>query len=162
MGVLGTLQQRCVQWFHLSLCHPRVTRMEQTIRQNFKGRKFMGEFPRMLKEDYSQRKRPITARNPQANAILERVDQTLGQMLRTYELQDLEDLTNPLDGILAAISFALRATTHTTLQASPTQLAVGRDHILNVKFEVDWQKICKRKQEMINKTIKEKKQQNPI
>ena len=72
-------------------------------------------------------------------------------MLRTYELQDLKDPTNPLDSILAAISFALRATTHTTLQASPTQLAFGRDHILNVKFEVDWQTICKRKQQMINK-----------
>ena len=30
-----TLQKRCVQWYHLSLCHPRVTRMEQTIRQHF-------------------------------------------------------------------------------------------------------------------------------
>ena len=72
-------------------------------------------------------------------------------MLRTYEVQDLENVDKPLDGILAAICFALRATTHTTLQASPTQLAFGRDHILNVKFEVDWQLIRKRKQDMINK-----------
>ena len=33
--VPGTLQQCCVQWYHLSLCHPGVTRMEQTIRQHF-------------------------------------------------------------------------------------------------------------------------------
>jgi len=116
-----------------------------------RGREFMGEFTRMLKEDYGLRKKPITARNPQANAILERAHQTLGQMLRTYEVQDLDNVDKPLNGILAAICFALRATTHTTLHTSPTQLAFGRNHILNVKFEVNWQLIRKKKQDMINK-----------
>ena len=83
-------------------------------------------------------------------------------MLRTYEVQDLEDVNNPLESILTAICFALRATTHTTLQASPTQLAFGRDHILNIKFEVDWQKIRERKQEIINKNNeKENKKRVP-
>ena len=38
-----------------------------------RGTEFMGEFKRMIKEDYGIRRRPITARNPQANAIIERV-----------------------------------------------------------------------------------------
>ena len=75
-----------------------------------RGTEFMGEFSRMIKEDYGLRKKPITARNPQANSIIERVHQTVGQMLRTFRVQDTEDLVNPLDGILAAISFALRTT----------------------------------------------------
>ena len=60
----------------------------------------------MLKEDYGVRKKPITARNPQANAIIERVHQTVGQMLRTHRVQDTTDLVNPLKGILSAICFA--------------------------------------------------------
>ena len=111
----------------------------------------MGEFSRMMRDDYGVKKKPITTRNPQANSILERVHQTVGQMLRTYEVQDLENIDNPFEGILAAICFAIRATTHTTLQASPSQLVFGRDHILNIKFEADWKQIRDNKQRMINK-----------
>ena len=42
-----------------------------------RGTEFMGEFKRMIKEDYVIKKRPIIARNPQANAIIERVHQTI-------------------------------------------------------------------------------------
>ena len=55
------------------------------------------------------------------------------------------------DGILASAMFALRATHHTTLQASPTQLVFGRDAMLNIPFTVDWNKIKERKQNLINK-----------
>jgi hypothetical protein len=34
--------------------------------------------------------------------------------------------------------FAVRATYHTTMQATPTQLVFGRDSILNTKFEANW------------------------
>ena len=30
-----TLQQQCLHWYHMSLCHPGATRMELTIRQHF-------------------------------------------------------------------------------------------------------------------------------
>ena len=92
----------------------------------------------MMKEDYGVRRKPITARNPQANSIIERVHQTVGQMLRTHHVQDTTDLVNPLKGILSAICFAIRATVHTTTQCTPTQLVFGRDHVLNLKHKVDW------------------------
>ena len=47
--------------------------------------------------------------------------------------------------------FATRATIHTTLQATPTQLVFGRDAILNTQFEADWNIIRQRKQNMIAK-----------
>ena len=263
--VPATLQKRCVNWYHLSLCHPGVTRTEQTIRQHFtwknlrqdvekacktcqicqltkkkaikygklpakdaeavpwdtlcvdligpykiesskkkgvdinlhavtmidpatgwfeikqisnkeahtvaeaveqtwlsrypwptqvifdRGSEFMGEFSRMIKEDYGLRKKPITARNPQANSIIERVHQTIGQMLRTFRVQDTENLINPLDGILAAISFALRATVHTTTQYTPTQMVFGRDHVLNIKQEIDRKKVKENKSTLIQR-----------
>ena len=33
--VPATLQKRCINWYHLSLCHPGAARTEQTIRQHF-------------------------------------------------------------------------------------------------------------------------------
>lgn len=53
-----------------------------------RGTEFIGiEFQKML-DDYGAKKKPITTRNPQANAIVERVHQTIGNIVRTFELQD--------------------------------------------------------------------------
>ena len=116
-----------------------------------RGTEFMGEFKRMIKEDYGIKARPITARNLQANSIVERVHQTIGQMLRTHQIQHSENIVNPFKGVLAAICFAVHAT---TLHASPTQLVFGRDHIMNIKYEADWQHIKYLKQKMIDKNNK--------
>ena len=42
----------------------------------------------MIKNDDVVKVKPITTRNPQANAIVERVHQTIGNMIRTFELYD--------------------------------------------------------------------------
>ncbi len=98
--------------------------------------------PKLDEDDYGIIRRGTTVRNPQANAILERVHQTIGNIIQTFEVHD-SDLTidNPWDGILSATMFALRATYHTTLQATPMQLIFGRDAMLNIKFQADWQLI---------------------
>ena len=46
--------------------------------------------------------------------------------------------------------FDVRATYHTTLQASPMQLVFIRDSILNIKHVADWEHIRQRKQLRIN------------
>jgi hypothetical protein len=46
--------------------------------------------------------------------------------------------------------FALRATYHTTLQATLAQLVFGRDAVLNTKFETDWKLMKERKQKLIS------------
>merc|ERR1712115_427411 len=55
-----------------------------------RGSEFMAEVKAMLKNDYGCNIHPITTRNPQANAILERIHQTIGDMIRTFQLP-----TNP-------------------------------------------------------------------
>ena len=116
-----------------------------------RGTEFMGDFATMIKDDYGIKTRPITTRNPQANAIIERIHQTLGNIIRTFELHSDADATDESwDGILSAAMFALRATYHTTTQATPMQLVFGRDAILNLKFQADWNYIKQRKQEIIN------------
>ena len=63
----------------------------------------------MVKTDYGIKCKPITVRNPQANAIMERVHQVIiGNMIRTYELEDnYLDENDPWGGILSATAFAV-------------------------------------------------------
>ena len=104
-----------------------------------RGKEFMAEFKKMIKEDYGIVQKLITTRNPQANAILERVHQTIGNMFRTQQINKIDlDEEEPWSGILAAIAFSVRATLHTTLQHSPMQLVFGRDPFINISHEVDW------------------------
>ena len=66
------------------------------------------------------------------------------------------DEENPWGGILAATMFAVRATYHTTMQATPTQPVFGRDSILNTKFEANWAFNQQRKQMSLIETIQNK------
>ena len=56
---------------------------------------------------------------------------------------------DPWSVILAATMLAVRATYHTTLQASPMQLVFFRDAILNIKPVSNWETIRQRKQLLI-------------
>ena len=117
-----------------------------------RGNEFLAEFKSMMENDYGIKVRPITARNPQANAILKRVHQTIGNIIHTFKIQKmvLED-NDPWAGILTSTMFAIRATVHTTTQHSPAQLVFGRGSILNTRYEADWQLIKSRKQTLTNK-----------
>ena len=46
---------------------------------------------------------------------------------------------DPWSRILAATSFAIRITYHTTLQATPFHMVFGHDMILNTSFITDWE-----------------------
>ena len=96
----------------------------------------MNKFVKMISEDYRATPYKSTVRNPQSNVILERIHQTLGNILRTYELHEETGIsgTEAWDGVLMAVMFALHSMYHTTLQTMPAQLVFGRDSILNTKF----------------------------
>jgi hypothetical protein len=121
-----------------------------------RGSEFIGQdFQKMIKEDYGVKAKPITVRNPQANAIVERVHQVIGNIIRTFELENnYIDESNPWKAILSATAFAIRSTYHTTLQSTPGQLVFGRDMILNVQHEANWEFIRARKQKIIEKNNK--------
>ena len=63
-------------------------------------------------------------------------------------------MDDPWEGILSAVIFAMQCRVHTKLGATPMNLVFGRDAILNLLHEENWQliKICK--QEPINKNNK--------
>jgi len=120
-----------------------------------RGREFMGDVIHLLKNEYNIARKPITTRNPQANAMVERAHQTLHNMIRTHQLKGKSDLPNGTwDGLLSAVGFAMRATIHTTTKATPAQLVFNRDAIQNVRFEADWQFIKERKEKIIRQNNK--------
>jgi hypothetical protein len=117
------------------------------------GTELMAEFAKMVKNDHGLKLEPVTTRNPQANAITERVHQTIGNIIRTFNVQSM-DSDDPWTGTPAAAMFAVRATCHTALQASLMQSALGRDAILNVKHVSNWEHIRQQKQTRINENNK--------
>ena len=99
--------------------------------------------------------KPIKTRNPQYNAIIERIHKTIGNIIRKFDVSNIIN-NNPWSGILAATMFAVRENYHTTLQASKIQLVFGRYTILNIIHISDLEHIWQWKQEWINRNNKRK------
>ena len=95
-----------------------------------------------LCDSFGLKRKPTSVKNPQANAILERIHQTLANMMRTAEL-DMADSVSPNDiaDFLNDAAWAVRSTYHTVLKASPGAAIFGRDMLFDVPFLADWKKI---------------------
>ena len=118
-----------------------------------RGTKFMAKFDKMCKNDYGLKRKPITTRNPQSNAIIKQIHQTIWNTIRTFDMSNIVN-NDPWSVILVATMFDVRATYHTTLQEYPVHLVFGRYTILNIKNVADWEHIRQRKQERINRNNK--------
>jgi hypothetical protein len=117
-----------------------------------RGTEFMAEVKKTLRQDYGARIKLITTRNPQANSMVERSHQTIKNMIKSQTITSRDDLENgEWKGVLSAVRFAMRATLHTTMRATPMQLVYGRDAIHNIRFEADWQYIKARRQQVIRR-----------
>ena len=116
-----------------------------------RGSEFAAEVSEAITEEYGIERKLITTRNPQSNAIIERIHQVVGDMIRTRDVRGKDDIDPDFgwSGVLSAIRHAVRSLVHTTTRATPTQLVFGRDALLNVSFLADWQCIKERKQNLI-------------
>jgi hypothetical protein len=79
-----------------------------------------------LCKTYGIKCKPTSIKNPQANAILERIYAVFTNMLRTAEL-NMAELVNAsdIDIFLAVAAWAIRSTHHTVLKASPGAAIFG-------------------------------------
>ena len=115
-----------------------------------RGGEFTGQFFKdTLQNEYGIELRLITTANPQANAVVERIHQVIGNMIRTMGLEEMYLLPPPSDpfaGVIAAIGYAIRSTWHTTLRATPGQIVFGRDMVLNIRHIADWHAMSQRRQ----------------
>jgi hypothetical protein len=91
---------------------------------------------------YGIKRKPTTVKNPQANAILERLHQVLAQMLCTAKLDMAKTVTpDDVDVFLNNAAWAICATYQTVLKVSPGAAIFGHDMLFNIPFIADWNKI---------------------
>jgi hypothetical protein len=116
------------------------------------GSEFIGsKFQRLIKEECDVEAKPSSERNPQSNATLERTHQTIGNALRTFEVENQPtDESDPWSGILSAAAWAVRSTCHATSQSTPGQSVFGRDMIWDTAHVADWQRVKRREQTLID------------
>ena len=117
----------------------RYPRCQQVIYDN--GSEFKLHFEALC-DTYGIKRKPTSVKNPQANAILERVHQVIMVMLRTAEI-DMADTVDAsdIDTFLTNVAWAIRSTYHTVLKASPGAAIFGRDMLFDIPFQADWNKI---------------------
>jgi len=105
-----------------------------------------------LCDSYSLKRKPTTVKNPQANAILERMHGVLTDMLRTSNI-DMQETCTPeiIDDVITNVGWALRSTYHTVLGSSPGSAIFGRDMLFDIPYIADWSEIGKRRQNQVDK-----------
>ena len=99
------------------------------------------EFQEML-SSLGIKSKPITRKNPQANAIVERVNLEIGNVLRSRPDVKLEDK-------LQYAAYALRSSWHSVLNATPGQLLFGQDMITRQLHFANWSYLFKRRLQSI-------------
>ena len=117
------------------------------------GSEFKSEFVELLLS-YGIKPQPTTIKNPQANAIIERIHLTMGDMLRTknFSVNDTWTWHDEINSTLQSIAWALRSTVSSIIKRSPGQLAFNRDMIMQLKMNSNWNDIAaaRRKQKILD------------
>ncbi len=121
--------------------------------------KFIGSEFQLLLEGCRIKDVPTTSKNPQANAICERMHQTVGNILRTLlHGQPPQQITGArakdfIDKALAITMHAICAWTHSTLGSSPGSLVFNRDMFLNIPLIADWHAVTNRREHLVNENL---------
>ena len=116
------------------------------------GGEFTGlEFQELL-SSYAITARPTTVRNPQSNAVIERMHLTMADMLRTVSInvqdENEDEIKTEIDNVFQAVAWSLRTTVSTVTKVSPGQVVFGRDMIFDFKIRANWEAIEKRRLEI--------------
>ncbi len=113
------------------------------------------EFELHLKDlckQYQIQRKPTTSKNPQANAIIERVHAVFNDMLRASGLDDSDTIdAHRIDQFIQDAAWAIRSTYHTVLKATPGEAIFGRDMLFDIPYIADWNEIGRRRQEQVDR-----------
>ena len=99
------------------------------------------------------------SRNPQSNAICERMHQTVANILRTLLYtnppQNMDDANDLIDDALATATamHATRTNVSSTLGSSPGALVYSRDMFLDIPLITDWILIQQRREQIVNESL---------
>jgi hypothetical protein len=99
---------------------------------------------RALCTTYGVKHKPTSIKNPQANAILERIHAVFTTMLRTAKLDmDKPGNASDINIFLTDAAWAIRSTHHKVLKASLGATIFGQDMLFDIPFIADWKKNCR-------------------
>ena len=112
------------------------------------GIEFSSEFHELL-DSYGIKVKATTIKNPQSNAMIERVHLTIGDSLRAMNLSERKYDETSAHGILQAIAWGLRTTYHTSLRTSPGQLTFGQDMVVPATYLANWRHINDRRKKSV-------------
>ena len=127
----------------------RYPRAKYIIYDN--GSEFKLHFKELLAQ-YNIKQSPTSIKNPQSNAILERIHAVIKNMIRTSGLDNQEEITeDDIADVLCNVAWAIRSTYHTVLRTSPGAAIFGRDMLFDIPYIADWTDIGKRRQASVDK-----------
>ena len=104
------------------------------------GTEFTGAPFQLLLQAYGIKDTPTTVKNPQANAVNERLHQTLENILRTFLNSPMVYYTHPdqvIEHCFASARYALRTAFNRALEASPGSIVFNRDMVLPIPYLAD-------------------------
>lgn len=117
------------------------------------GAEFIGiDFQSMLQVNGIQSV-PTSVKNPQANAICERLHKTVQDLLNISLRNPPDNIANAIelvDSCLASAVRSLRCVVHQSLNVSPGALTFGRDMLLPIPVLADYNLIRERRQAIID------------
>jgi hypothetical protein len=98
------------------------------------------------------------AKNPQSNAICERMHQTVNNVLRTLmhtnPPQNMTQARDIIDDALATAMHAMQTTIASTLGSSLGALPFVLDMFMNVPLIADWQAIARTCEQQVNENLR--------
>jgi transposase InsO family protein len=100
---------------------------------------------------------PSTVKNPQSNAICERMHQSITNSLRallhTNPPQNVDSAHLMMDTALQTAAYATRVAIHGTMKTSPGALIFGRDMVLDIPVIADLELLRQRRQVAIDTNL---------
>jgi len=100
---------------------------------------------------------PTTAKNPQANAICERLHLTIANAIQALSHvnlpRDLNEVTVMVDTAISTATYAARAAVHNNINILPGPLVFHRDMFLDIPIMVDLQLLQHNRQVLIDKQL---------
>jgi hypothetical protein len=98
-----------------------------------------------------------TVKNPQANAICERMHQTIGNSLWTlihaHPSRKAEEAANLMDTSLNTAAYSTWTAIHGTMRASLGLIVFQRNMLLNIPIIVDFELLWNRREALINEQL---------
>ena len=121
------------------------------------GNEFLGEAFQAVLRRHGIKPAGSTVKNPQSNAVCERLHQSIGNALRALNYDrppnNAAEASERIDTALQTSAYAARSALHSTMKLSPGSLAFHRDMILNIPLIVDFELLRQRRQALIDRNL---------